>query len=415
MVNAGLLRTHQDFRRLWLGAAVSQFGLRIGQIAIPLLAITVLDATALQVGLLAAAQNVGLLVFGLPAGAWVDRLRRRPLMIAMDVLRAGLLLTIPVAGWFGVLSLWQLGAVGLAVGVCSVFFDVAQLSYLPSLVGRDSMLEGFSRMQANQSVAVVAGPALGGLLAGLVGAANTVLATGVGFLGSALALLRIRTAEPAPQRPERPDLRAEVAEGLRLVFGHPMLRAIAGCTATANLFMAITLSLNVLFLTRELGLAPGVVGAVLALLGLGGVLGALASNRFTAWAGPGRAVWLSLLITQPFGLLMPLAQPGWRVALFGAGWFALGVGSTLYNVAQVTFRQALCPDRLLGRMNATYRFVSWGALPVGGLLGGLLGELLGIRSALWLAACGVCLGMLWPLLSPLRGMRTLPEEATWST
>ena len=415
MTATGLLRRHHDFRRLWLGAVVSQFGARVGQIATPLLAVTVLAAGPMQVGLLSAAQTAGLLVFGLPAGAWVDRMRRRPLMIAMDLVRAALLMTIPVAAWLGVLGLWQLGIVVLLVGVASVFFDVAYLSYLPSLIGREHLLQGNARLQAGQSVAVVAGPATGGVLAGLIGAANTLLATGVGFLASALALWRIHGAEAPPERAAKPSLRAEVAEGLRLVFGHPILRAIALCTSTANLFMSIALALNVLFLARVVGLPASAIGAVLAALGLGGVVGALVSNRVAARIGQVRVVWVALLATQPCSLLLPLAAPGWRVGLFAAGWFVVGLGSTLYNVAQVSLRQALCPDRLLGRMNATNRFVVWSTLPVGSVLGGLLGELLGIRGGLWLAGTGLSLAVLWLIYSPLRGMAELPEEAAWST
>jgi len=415
VTTSGLLRQHHDFRRLWVGAAVSQFGARVGQVATPLLAVTVLAASPLQVGLLSAAQTAGLLVFGLPAGAWVDRMRRRPLMITTDLVRAALLMTIPVAGWFGLLSLWQLGIVVLLVGVASVFFDVAYLSYLPSLIGREHLLEGNSRLQAGQSVAVVAGPAAGGLLAGLIGAANTLLATGLGFLASAVALWRIHGGEAAPERAARPDLRAEVAEGLRLVFGHPILRAIALCTATANLFMAMVLALNVLFLARVVGLPAAAIGVLLATLGLGGVLGALVSNRMAARIGQVRVVWVALLVTQPWCLLLPLAAPGWGVVLFAVGWLVVGLGSTLYNVAQVTLRQALCPDRLLGRMNATNRFVVWSTLPVGGILGGLLGEVLGIRGGLWLAGIGLSLAVLWLIFSPLRGMTELPEEVAWST
>ena len=400
---------------LWLGAVVSQFGARVGLIATPLLAVTVLAASPMQVGLLSAAQTAGLLVFGLPAGAWVDRMRRRPLMITMDLARAALLMTIPVAAWLGVLGLWQLGIVVLLVGVASVFFDVAYLSYLPSLIGREHLLEGNARLQAGQSVAVVAGPAAGGVLAGLIGAANTLLATGVGFLASALALWRIHGAEVPPERAARPSLRSEIAEGLRLVFGHPILRAIALCTSTANLFMAIALALNVLFLARVVGLPATTIGALLAALGLGGVVGALVSDRVAARIGQVRLVWVALLATQPWSLLLPLAAPGWRVGLFAAGWFVVGLGSTLYNVAQVSLRQALCPDRLLGRMNATNRFVVWSTLPVGSVLGGLLGELIGIRGGLWLAGTGLSLAVLWLICSPLRGMAELPEEAAWST
>jgi len=175
------------------------------------------------------------------------------------------------------------------------------------------------------------------------------------------------------------------------------------------------LALNVLFLARVVGLPAAAIGVLLATLGLGGVLGALVSNRMAARIGQVRVVWVALLVTQPWCLLLPLAAPGWGVVLFAVGWLVVGLGSTLYNVAQVTLRQALCPDRLLGRMNATNRFVVWSTLPVGGILGGLLGEVLGIRGGLWLAGIGLSLAVLWLIFSPLRGMTELPEEVAWST
>ncbi|NUP51449.1 MAG: MFS transporter [Catenulispora sp.] len=365
----------------------------------------VLGATPFQVGVLTAVQNVGLLLFGLPAGAWVDRMRRRGLMISTDLVRAGLFGSIAIAGWLGRVSFGHLLLVVLAVGVASVFFDVAHLSYLPTLVGRDQLLEGNAKLQAAQSVSVVAGPAVGGALVGAIGATNTLLATSMGFALSALQLARIRTPEPRPQRPEQRNLRAEIAEGLRLVFGQPALRAIALCTSTSNFFMAAFITLNVLFLNRTVGLTAAATGALLASSGIGGLLGALLGGRFARRIGRARAVWLSLVGTQPFVLLLPLTGPGWRVGFFAAGWFAVGLGSTLYNIAQVTYRQAACPDRLLGRMNASNRFVVWGTLPLGSLFAGGLAGWVGPRTGLALAACGLLSGTLWLLFSPLRGAR----------
>jgi len=404
------LRGHTDFRMLWAGNAVSQFGVRIGGVAAQLLAVGVLAATPFEVGLLNAAQTVGLLLIGLPAGAWVDRMRKRGLMISMDLCRAALLATIAVAGWAGVLSLAHLLVVTLAVGVATVFFDVAHLAYLPVLVGRDQLLEGNAKLQASQSVATTAGPALGGWSVGVLGAANTVLATSVGFLVSAFQLNRIRSVEPAPERPATRDLVGEIGEGLRLVFGVPTLRAIACCTATANLFLTFLITLNVLFLNRELGLSTTTTGLVLAASGVGGFLGAVTGRALVSRVGRARSSWLSLLLTQPFALLLPLTAPGWRVGLFVVGWFVVGFGSTVYNIAQVTFRQAVCPDRLLGRMNASNRVVVWGTMPLGGVLAGVVAEAAGARTGLWVGSAGLAAAVLWLLLSPLRTLRDVPTE-----
>lgn len=387
---------------LWAGNAASQFGTKIGGIATALLAVNVLAATAFQVGVLNAVQNVGLLVFGLPAGAWIDRIRRRRLLISMDLTRAVLFATIAVAGWLSLTSYGQLVLVVLGVGIASVFFDVAYLSYLPSLVGRNQLMEGNAKLQAAQSVAVVGGPAVGGGLVSAIGATNTVLATSLGFVISAMQIGRIRTVEPMPERPERPNLRAEIAEGLRLLFSRPALRAIALCTSTINFFLAAFTTLNVLFLTRVVGLSSAATGAVLTSAGVGGLVGAMVGIRFADRVGRTRGVWLSLLCTQPFALLLPLTEPGWRLAFFAVGWFTVGLGSTLYNIAQVTYRQAVCPDRILGRINASNRFVVWGTLPLGSLTAGALGSWIGIRGALWLAAAGMLSGVLWLIFSPLR-------------
>lgn len=398
---AGSLRRHRDFALLWSGNATSQLGFRVGAIAIPLLAVDVLAATALDMGLLNAAQTIGVLLFGLPAGAWVDRVRRRRLMLAMDLVRAGVLLTVPVAGLLGLLSLYQLFVVAFAVGIASVFFDVAHQTYLPALVGRDRLVEANAKLQVSQSVATVSGPPLGGGLVAAVGASNAVLTTGLTFLGSWAFLRRIRSADPAPTPAEHPRLIAEIVEGLRFVLRDAALRAISCYTATANLFMSVVVTLLVFFLVRDVGLGSVATGAVAAASGIGGITAALTARRWTVAFGQTRTIWLSVLVTQPFALLLPQAHDDWRLALFVVGWFALGYGGTLYNVVQVSFRQAVCPDRLLGRVQASNRFFAWGSLPLGGLLGGGLGTWLGARGALLVAAIGLIGSVLWLLLSPL--------------
>jgi predicted MFS family arabinose efflux permease len=399
---------HRDFRLLWLGDTVSQFGSIVTNTAAPLLAALVLAATPFQMGLLGAADTAAFLLVGLPAGAWVDRMRRRPLMLSADLGRALLLASIPVAWWFGVLTLTQLILIGLAVGVLTVFFDVAYQSFLPALVSRDKLMEGNSKLQASQSVAQVSGPAIGGWLTQLAGAANAIGLNALGFLWSASCLLRIRTVEPAVERGPDRKLRREIAEGLRFVFGNRSLVGIVGCTATANFATNITAAVSVLVLTRQLGASAGVVGLLLAGGGIGGVVGALAASRIANWIGQGRTIWLSILVTSPFSVLLPLAGRGWLLSLFAIGWFANAFGGVVYNIAQVSFRQAICPDRLLGRMNASVRFMVWGTLPLGALVGGVLGTLIGIHSTLWVGAVGVLLSPLPVLLSPLRRLRDLP-------
>ncbi|MEV7044894.1 MFS transporter [Amycolatopsis sp. NPDC051061] len=407
----GSLFFHADFRRLWAGDTASQFGTSIGYTAIPLLAAVTLAATPFEMGLLTAAETLAFLVLGLPAGVWVDRLRRRRVMLTADFARFALLLTVPLAWWAGVLTLVQLLLVVLFTGVATVFFDIAYQSYLPSLVGRERLLEGNAKLQAVQSVAQIAGPSGAGVLVQLVSAASTVLLTGFGYLTSALCLLRIRAVEPEPEPAGQSRLLPRIAEGLRFVFSDKPLRAIVACTSTANLFNAALNAVLVLFLTRTIGLQPVAVGALLSTGGAGGILGALCSGALTRRLGQSRAIWLVPLVTMPASLLVPPAAPGWRVWLAGCGLVVSGFGLIVYNVAQVSYRQAICPDRLLGRMNASVRFVVWGTIPLGGLLGGGLGEWLGLRGAVWVAVAGETAAMLWVLFSPLRHMRDLPTEA----
>ncbi|MCP2168423.1 MFS transporter [Goodfellowiella coeruleoviolacea] len=401
---------HRDFRQLWFGDAISQFGSEVGRLAMPMIAVVALAATPFQVGLVTTAETIGFLLVGLPAGVWVDRVRRRPLMLRADLGRAVLLLSVPLAWWAGLLTLVHLLVVGLLVSVLTVFFDIAYQSYVPSLVGREQIVAGNAKLEATRSTAVVTGPAIGGGLVQVIGAASTVLATALGYLASALFLRRIRTEEAAPPgREEHGPLRREITTGLRFVVGHPLLRPLAAYTATTNLFSGIGEAVVVLFLVRELGLTPGVAGAVLTASGIGGVLGALTSSWWAGRLGQARVMWLIMLVTQPLTLLLPLTQPGWRLGLFLVGYLAVGYGIVVYNVAALSFRQSICPDHLLGRMNSAMRFLVWGTLPLGGLLGGALAEWLGVRGALWVAGVGQAAALLWLLFSPLRRMRDLPE------
>lgn len=405
---AASLWRHRDFRLLWIGDTGSQFGEMITNTAAPLLAALVLAATPFQMGLLNAADTVAFLLLGLPAGAWVDRMRRRRLMLGANIGRAILLASVPVAWWLGVLTLAQLVLVGLFVGGFSLFFDVAYQSYLPALVGRDQLVDGNAKLQASASVAQVSGPALGGGLTQLLGAANAIGVNALTYVWSIVCLARIRTPEPRIERAPDRNLRREIGEGLRFVVGNRSLVAIVGCTGTSNLCSNIIAAVGVLVLTRQLGASAGVVGLILSAGGVGGVAGALLAGRINARFGQARTIWLSLVVTQPFMLLIPLAGRGWLLSLYAVGWLAFGFGGVVYNVAQVSFRQAICPQRLLGRMNASVRFLVWGTMPLGSLLGGVLGDAIGIHATLWVGTAGVVLAPLFVVLSPLRGMRDVP-------
>ncbi|MBP2406644.1 enterobactin exporter EntS [Streptomyces netropsis] len=409
-VCSGLLRNY-DFRLLLSGAAVSQVGAQVTVVALPLVAVIELDASPMEVGLLTAAETAAFLLVGLPAGAWVDRMRRLPLLIRTDVVRAVTMLSLPLAAWAGALTMAQLYVAALITGVATVFFDIAHQSYLPGLLPREQLVAGNGALETARSSAQVAGPGLGGALVQLLGAPVALLADAIGYLVSALFLRGIRAREPQPAPVVGVPLRAQVAEGLVFVLRHPVLRMIACATGVANFFSAMLMSVQTVFLVRELDLPPGVLGLMLSASAVGGLAGALCAGPLARAVGQARIIWLSTVVTGPFALLWPLAGHGAAAVWFALASAAVFFGAVVYNVAQVSFRQLLCPDALLGRMNATLRFMVWGTMPLGAVLGGAVASAAGPRAAVWVCAAGFLLVPLPLLLSPLRRLRDLPAPA----
>lgn len=405
----GLLRDH-GFRQLFTANAISQSGTQISQLALPLAAVATLGASNLAVGVLTTFQTLAFLLAGLPAGVWVDRLRRRSVLIVGDVGRALVLCSIPLAWFWHVLTVWQLYAVALSAGVLTVLFDVAYQSYLPHLVGRENIVEGNAKLETVRATAQVAGPAAAGWLVQWLAPPLSIGTDAISFLASAWFIGRIQKREPRPGREARGTLGREMVEGLRFVLGNPLLRAIAGCTSLFNLFDSVAIAMTMVFLYRTLGLPVGLIGLYTSITAVGGLIGAALTSRVTRWLGQGPTIWLAMAVTAPFGLLVPMAEPGWRVWLAASGQLVAGAGGVIYNVAQVSFRQRLTPEGLLGRMNATMRFLVWGTIPIGGFIGGVLGESLGARTTIWIGASGTCLAFLAIFASPLRWMRQLPEH-----
>jgi MFS family permease len=402
---------HRDFLRLWAGDTISQLGTMVTMIALPLLAIKVLHATPFQVGLLTACETLAFLLVGLPAGAWVDRMRRRNVLIAGDLARALLLASLPLAAWLHVLTLLQVYLVTLAAGVCTVFFDVAYQSFLPHLVGRDHLVEGNAKLQASQSVSQVAGPSVGGFLVQAFTAPYAILLDAASYLWSALWVTAIRKREPRPERAAEQHLVAEIKEGLAFVLRHRLLRSIAACTGTSNLASgaAGVALISLLASPRQLNLSAGTIGLLFTIGSVGGLLGAVLARRFAGWVGQGQAIWMSGLLWAPPGFVAPFVHRDWTLGLLAAAQLLTSVGVVIYNITQVSFRQGLCPERLLGRMNATIRFLVWGTLPLGGLLGGALSTWIGLRPTLFAAAVAGVLAVLPVFFSPLRTMRELPQ------
>ncbi|MFN2483836.1 MAG: MFS transporter [Candidatus Limnocylindria bacterium] len=406
---------HLDFMKLWSAATVSSVGDEITQLALPTVAILTLEATPFEFGLLGTIQFLPFILLTLPAGAWVDRLRRRPILIIGDIGRAVALATIPLAFLFGVLTIWQLYVVGFVVGCLTVFFDVAYQSYLPALVDRDQLVEGNSKLEVSRSSVQIAGPGAAGVIIGFITAPFAILADAASFLGSALFVFSIRKQEPPVSRhldehgEKRASMRQDVAEGLRYVLGHRYLRWIAACTATSNLFTNLGFAVILIYAYREVGLTPATVGFAFSLGNIGVLVSALLSSRVPRWIGTGPAIVWSTIVFAPSLLLIAIAPKETFVPFFVASGLLGGFGSVIYNVTQVSFRQAITPQRMQGRMNATMRFIVWGTIPIGSLLGGALATVFGLVPAIWVAAIGSLLAIPPVLFTPVRSIRDIPE------
>jgi MFS family permease len=408
-----LLR-QRDFRLLWAGQGVSEFGSAITMVALPLAAVVTLNASPLQVGLLDAATTAAFLLVGLPAGALVDRRRRRPVLMRADLGRALLFGSIPVAAAFGVLTLAQLFVVALFGGLLRVFFDVAYQSYLPALVARDQLVQGNSTLMATEATAQVAGPGVGGALVGAIGAAATMTIDAVSYLVSFVSLALIRRPEPPVEVPEggHLPLRQAVREGLAFVIRQPMLLRIAGCTAISNLSSGIAFALQSVFMIRTLHMTPALVGLVFAVMSVGSVLGALSAGAVTRRLGVGPAIIFGAVLSASGPLVWPLATVAHPLPWLMVGGVLLGLGVPIYNVTQVSLRQAITPQRLLGRMNASIRFVVWGVSPIGGVIGGVLGALVGVRNTVLIGALIGIPAVPWIVFSPIRRLRVVPDPLT---
>ena len=405
----GILR-HPDFRRLWAADLLSQLGSRLSMSAIPLLAVLTLDASTLQVSLLRTCETAAWLVLGLFAGAWADRIRCRPVLVYADLLRALLYASIPIAWWFDVLTLTQVYAVLVPAGILTVLFDVAHNSYLPRLLERDRLLPGNAKLAANHSIAAVVGAGASGILVQWLGAALTIGLDALSFLWSALWLRSIRMPEAEPVKPERPDLRREIADGMRHVFHHPLLRPLALNTMVTMLFQAAAGAIMVVYLVRAVHLQPATIG-VLSMIGLGGaIVASIVTERLSTRYGEVRTLLVSSTGIGVAFTVQAMTAPGWQVSWFVAGTLLAGFCIIVSYILQVSARQRLCPPELQGRVSATMSFVSWGAAPIGSLLGGALGTAFGLHTTLWIAGLGTLAGNAVLYFSPLRTLRTVPTE-----
>jgi MFS family permease len=400
---------HGDFMKLWTGQSISQLGSQVTLLALPLTAILLFKATAFQVGVLGTAEFLPFLLLGLPVGVWVDRLRRKPILVVADVGRFLVLGSIPVAYALDAMHIGHLYVAAFLSGVFTVFFDVAYAAYLPSLIDRDRLVDGNSKLEISRSGAQLLGPGVAGILVEAITAPAAILADAGSYLGSVLFLLLIRNREPRIEPPaERPRMLAQIGEGLSYVLRHTLLRPIITCTALLNLASGLNFAVLLLFAVRALDLSPGAIGVVLALGNVGFMAGAFVAGRIARRLGVGPTViGAGALIGLGYSLV-PLATPAIAIPILMISGVLGSFGGVLYNVNVRSLAQSITTERMLGRTVATARFVVWGTIPVGSFVGGFLGSAIGLRPTLWVSAAVGLVGFLWPLLSPVRRLSDMP-------
>jgi MFS family permease len=395
------------FVRYWIGQTISVFGDQISALAIPLTAILALDASALEVGILASLAWLPHLLFSLPAGVWIDRrANRRRNMIVADLLRAAALATIPVAWWLGALTIWQLLAVAFAVGALTVFFDLSSASFFVALVDRSQYVEANSKFSTTRSLSYIGGPTAAGFLVQALSAPVALAADALSFVASALALRGVKVAEPAVER-NRTSARTELAEGFRYVAREKVLRAGIACTSTINFFSFFVFAIFVLYASRTLGLSAGLIGLILGAASFGALAGALIAPRVGRRLGIGRAVVVgSILFPAPMALF-PLAHGSHWLSgsMLLAGEFLASVGVMIFDVNQNSLSAMITPQEVRSRVVGVSRFFNYGTRPFGAFLGGVLGATIGLRPTLWICVTGCLLGVFFLLASPMPRMR----------
>ncbi|MEV7120001.1 MFS transporter [Kitasatospora griseola] len=407
---AGLLRRHRDFRLLWIGETANKYGSAVTGLALPLIAVSTLNASTFQVGLLGAAGWVPWLLIGLPAGVWVDRLRSRPIMLTATAVSLVLYATVPLAALAGALTLGHLLAVALLAGAAGVFFQTAYTAYLPQLLDPADQPEGNAKLHGSASAAGIVGLGSGGLIAQLAGPVNGLLANTATFLLSLWCTARIGHRETDRTDRPRRALRQEIGEGLRLLGSDVWFRTFTLFGAASNLVLTGYQSLLVVFLIREVGIGEGTVGLLVGLASTGGIVGAAFARRVAARLGTSRAMLMLELVLPALTVLIPLTGRGLGLAWYLIGGFGASAGVVAGNVIKSTFQQRYCPPELLGRLSASSAVLNFGSIPLGALLAGFLGTQLGVRPAMWLMTIGVPLAALILWCSPMRRVRELPTE-----
>jgi MFS family permease len=394
------------FWRYWTASTISNVGDAVTAVALPLLAVATLHASTFQVSLIAAASYVSWLLIGLPAGVLVARLPLRGTQVAMDLLRALALLSIPAAAALGVLHLPQLVLVALVVGLASVVFFVGNSTLLPAIVPADQLTGRNSLTSGTHAATQLSGPSLGGVLVQAVGAVASLLFDVLSYLVSAILLAGLPRPRRAGDAPTGSPLRM-IADGLRYVARHRLMRSCVVAATLVNFVCGALLTLTPVFLVRTLGAAPGLVGVLMATEGVGSLVGAALTPRIARRLGSARALLLAGTVAAVLALLMPLARGGWGLLVFAAGNAGFAAGVVVLSVLTRTHRQTVTPPELLSRVMATVRFVSWGAIPLGALVAGLVASAVGNRDALALTCAFTFAAPLALAVGPVRRQRDL--------
>ncbi|MFD8599659.1 MFS transporter [Kitasatospora sp. NPDC059646] len=402
------------FWRYWSASAVSGLGDAVTSVALPLTAVSVLHAGGFQVGLVTAAGFVAWLLIGLPAGVLVQRLPLRGTQIAMDLVRAAAIGSVPLAAAFGALSLVQLGVVALVVSLASVVFDVGNSTFLPTVVPREQLTARNSLTSGTHAVNQLAGPSVGGALVQLLGAATALVTDAVSYLLSAALLRTLPRAASADRTAPGPvpSVAAQIGEGWRYVTRHPVVGPCVAMATSVNFVCGALMTLTPVFLVRTLGAPAGVVGVLMATEGIGSLLGAALTPRLGSRLGSARTLLLAPVVGAALAMLMPMATAGPGLLLFAVGNAGFAAGVVVLSIVTRTHRQSTVPAELLPRVMATVRFVSWGAIPVGAVLAGSAASLWGARTALWAACALTAVAPAVLLCSRVRGLRSLDELDT---
>lgn len=402
---------NRDFTRLWAGQTVSLIGTQVTQFTMPLVAVLTLNATVLQVGVLNSLRFVPVLLLSVFAGVWLDRRRRRPVLIVCALGNAVLIGLVPVAAATGHLSIGLLYAVQALVGTLNMIFDVGALSYVPFLVERKQLSEANARLQASSAVAGISGPGLAGLLVGLITAPITLSVDAVSYLASAIGLISVARREPEPEPPSAGfSVWGSIAEGFRAVFGSRLLRGLITQSTALNLFFGSFITIFVVYAVRVVHLSPLELGIVIGASAAGGLAGALLATRARKALGYGKAMAVTTIgvSAAPLLLLVPRHASVLTVVIMVVAQMGYGSSISAFNVNAITLRQVVTPTRLLARMNATYRMLIWGAPPVGAVAGGLLGSAVGLRAAVLISLIAMTSPILWIFFSPVFRLSEMP-------